>query len=94
MIKRLVKMTFKVDHVEDFKAMYEEVKSRIRAFPGCEHLELLQSTDDPRIFFTYSYWNDPADLEAYRHSELFQNTWAKTKQWFDDRPAAWSVQML
>ena len=34
------------------------------------------------------------DLENYRHSELFQNIWAETKVFFNDKPLAWSVDKV
>ena len=49
---------------------------------------------EPNIFFTYSFWKNEAALEAYRNSELFKNTWAKTKVLFNEKPQAWSVEML
>jgi hypothetical protein len=33
-------------------------------------------------------------LEAYRSSELFEQTWAETKILFDDRPQAWSTHVV
>ena len=42
----------------------------------------------PGVFFTYSVWDSPAHLDAYRNSELFRTTWAKTKAWFADRAQA------
>ena len=94
MIKRIVKLTFAPAHIETFKNIFEESKHAIRAFEGCEHLELLQCTQPQNIFFTYSYWKDAEALEAYRKSNLFQNTWAKTKILFSDKPEAWSTQLL
>ena len=94
MIKRIVKLTFHSDKIHDFQTLFEGVKHQIRSFPGCEHLELWQDENDPRVFFTYSFWNSPQDLEHYRHSELFQSTWKETKVLFDDRPQAWSVKLV
>ena len=94
MIKRIVKLTFRPDKIEDFQTLFEGVKNRIRHFPGCEYLELWQDQNDPRIFFTYSFWQDSDDLEAYRHSDLFKSTWKETKALFDDRPEAWSVKLV
>lgn len=88
---RIVKMTFKASAIETFQSTFEEYKEKIRSVEGCEHLELLQDIDNPCIFFTYSFWKEPASLEKYRHSDLFKEVWAKTKIHFDDRPAAWSV---
>lgn len=94
MIKRIVKLTFQTEKIQDFKTLFEGVKNRIRQFPGCEHLELWQDQQDPRIFFTYSFWQSPKDLENYRHSDLFKSTWKATKALFDDRPEAWSVSLV
>ena len=93
MIRRIVKMTFQEDQVSTFQAIFAESKEKIRAFPGCEHLELLRCTKPANIFFTYSYWQDEERLNAYRHSELFQKTWAKTKVLFSDKPEAWSTEL-
>lgn len=94
MIKRLVKMTFKPGHVEEFKALFDSKKRFIAAMPGCSHVELLQDVDNPCIFFTYSLWDAPSQLEAYRHSDLFKDVWANTKVLFDAKPEAWSTQMI
>lgn len=93
MIKRLVKMTFKVEHIEAFKALFNSKKELIAAVEGCSHVELLQDTDNETVFFTYSLWDDPKYLEAYRNSELFKGVWAKTKVLFDAKPEAWSVKV-
>jgi quinol monooxygenase YgiN len=87
-------MTFHPEKVQDFKQIFEQSKEKIRAFDGCNHLELLQDKDFPHIFMTYSYWRDEHALEKYRHSELFQTTWSKTKILFSDKPLAFSAQSL
>lgn len=87
-------MTFRPEAVEDFKAVFDSSKERIAAMPGCSHVELLQDVDNPCIFFTYSLWDGPEYLEAYRHSELFKGVWAKTKILFDAKPEAWSTETL
>ena len=71
----------------------EETKSRIRTFPGCNHLELWRATKPDNIFFTYSYWDSEDALNAYRYSELFIQTWANTKPLFQDRAEAWSIEV-
>ncbi len=92
MIKRIVKMTFREEEIAGFMANFEAHKAKIKAFPGCNHLELLRATDDSNIFFTFSIWDSPEDLEAYRHSDLFKGIWKVTKLMFDARPQAWSVR--
>ncbi|MFB6257554.1 MAG: putative quinol monooxygenase [Flavobacteriales bacterium] len=92
MIVRVVKMSFQPDKVEEFLADFDASKELIRAFDGCEHLELLQDREHPNVLFTYSYWRDPSALETYRSSELFQRTWDRTKALFNDKPVAWSLE--
>ncbi len=91
MIKRLVKLSFETDKVNDFLEIFESSKKLIRASEGCLHLELLQDTTHPYIFFTLSYWENENALEVYRQSGLFKTTWAKTKILFSDKAQAWSV---
>lgn len=94
MIKRIVKLTFQEDQLDAFKEIFNSSKSKIRGFEGCHHVELLQSKSPNNIFFTLSIWDNEEALNAYRHSELFQKTWKKTKVLFSDRPQAWSVDYI
>ncbi len=94
MIKRIVKLSFELEKIDDFLTIFEESKSKIRQFPGCHHLELLRCKAPNHIFFTYSYWEDETTLDTYRHSDLFKTTWAKTKQLFNDKAEAWSVAVV
>lgn len=94
MIKRLVKLTFHENNIEDFKEIFENSKHKIRAMSGCQHVELLQDKTHPHIFFTLSLWDTEGSLEDYRQSELFKTTWAKTKILFSDKPAAWTTEVV
>jgi quinol monooxygenase YgiN len=91
MLTRIVRMTFQADRLADFQAIFDKSKTHIRAFPGCTHLELLHDPDAPNVRITYSHWDSPDALEAYRHSELFRNTWAATKLLFAEKPVAFSA---
>lgn len=95
MIKRIVKMTFREETVDTFlRDVFDRSKDRIRAFPGCRHMELLQHAAQPNVLFTLSIWENEADLEAYRRSELFKSTWEKTKALFAEKAEAWSVLVI
>ena len=87
-------MSFQPDKVEEFLSNFEVNKTKIRAFEGCEFLELYRDKNTPNIFFTYSYWASEKHLENYRYSELFKMVWAKTKPLFDAKPEAWSVDKM
>ena len=94
MITRIVKLSFKEEHIEDFKAIFEESKQKIISHKGCLKAEMLQDISTKTIFFTYSWWESEADLNKYRNSGLFAGVWAKTKVLFNDKPMAWSTEKL
>ncbi|MDT0688102.1 putative quinol monooxygenase, partial [Autumnicola psychrophila] len=91
MLVRIVKMSFAPENIETFLNNFEENKLKIRAFEGCEFLELYRGKDNTNQFFTYSYWENEQALKNYRNSELFKAVWAKTKILFNEKPEAWSV---
>jgi len=91
MIVRIVKLTFREEEVETFKKLFEQKKDKIRNFEGCLHLKLLQGLNQSNVFFTYSHWDSEDDLNNYRYSELFAETWAATKLLFSAKAEAWSV---
>jgi heme-degrading monooxygenase HmoA len=84
-------MSFRKEHIETFKKMFDEKKEIIATFPGCRHLELWQDDKNPGAFFTYSIWNSEADLDHYRFSSFFKETWAFTKSLFAAKPEAWTL---
>ncbi|MCO6477370.1 MAG: antibiotic biosynthesis monooxygenase [Phaeodactylibacter sp.] len=91
MIKRIVKLTFQPEKVDDFLAIFRDSGGLIRAFPCCHHVELLRCTEPDNVFFTYSFWEDGTALERYRRSALFRSTWKRTRQLFAGEPEAWST---
>ena len=95
MIVRIVQMEFKPENIESFKALFEKKKEKIRAFPGCLYLELLQGTAANNVVFsTYSHWTSEEALNAYRYSELFAETWKETKSMFAAQAKAISLTRL
>jgi heme-degrading monooxygenase HmoA len=94
MLVRIVRMSFNKEHVDTFLDNFHSNKALIRNFEGCQFLELYRDKNDTNVFFTYSYWNSEADLENYRHSDLFKAVWSKTKPLFNNKPEAWSVHKV
>lgn len=88
---RIVKMIFREQEINTFQLHFEKVGDQILQMDGCNGLSLLQDRRDKRIFFTYSKWDGPEALEAYRQSELFKQTWSKVKPLFAEKAEAWSV---
>jgi heme-degrading monooxygenase HmoA len=91
MIKRIVKLSFRPESVEDFEAVFKSTRDRIAAFEGCRKLELHKELNTPNVFFTVSVWDSEEALNKYRNSSLFAETWSRTKILFNDKPEAWSL---
>lgn len=94
MLVRIVKMEFQQEKVNTFLDLFNITRDKIANFDGCLGVEWLQTIDNENLFFTYSKWNSEKDLENYRNSELFKETWSKTKALFSNKPEAWSMNKL
>lgn len=94
MIIRIVKMTFRPVDVQKFETIFEQSKEKIRNFPGCTHLQLLQGANDDNVFSTYSHWKDEEDLNNYRNSAMFGKVWSETKKLFSKPPEAVSYKQI
>jgi len=91
MITRIVKMQFRPEAADTFLEIYKEIHKHIETYPGCRGLTLLRDIKDPSIFFTYSHWDTEEDLDSYRGSNFFQDTWARTKDLFTEKAEVWTV---
>ncbi|TCC90572.1 antibiotic biosynthesis monooxygenase [Pedobacter frigiditerrae] len=91
MLVRIVKMHFAPAYVDEFKTLFNNIKLLISNFEGCKDVKLLQHETDETIFFTISKWQGADDLENYRKSNLFIETWAKVKPNFSSKAEAWSL---
>ncbi len=87
-------MKFEPGKLQDFLEIFLENADQIRNFPGCLHLELLQVQGFPEILLTYSLWESAENLDEYRRSALFKNTWRQTRALFSAPAEAWSLDKL
>lgn len=94
MIIRIVRMQFRPEALTEFEVLFQRTRDKIRAYPGCLHLQLLGDASWPQVRYTLSHWESEAHLEDYRHSELFRTTWAATKVLFEAQPLAYSLITL
>ena len=91
---RIVKMTFRAECIEEFKATFAKSKPTILTFEGCSEVRLLQDESDERIMATYSIWDSEESLNAYRSSDFFRQTWKHTKTLFAEKPEANSYSRI
>ena len=94
MIKRIVKMEFENEYVNQFKSIFKDNKKIILSFNGCHSVELLNDINNKNIFFTFSIWESEQHLNNYRESETFKSIWFKTKPLFNNKAKAWSVEEI
>lgn len=94
MITRIVKLEFKEEHIEDFRALFYKSQPTINSFHGCQGVTLMQDITQPTSIFTISKWHSQQDLDRYRASDFFDKTWRATKILFNDKPQAWSVEVM
>lgn len=91
---RIVRLSFKEENEQDFLELFQQRKELIKDFPGCSSLSLLKDKNKEAVYYTYSIWNHEDNLEAYRDSELFQDTWKDVKKWFKEPAQAFSADTI
>lgn len=87
-------MEFEEEKISDFLSLFEERKLKIRNTQGCNYLELWQDETDKNVYYSYSIWDSVDDLNNYRNSEFFQDTWLKFKSWFKNKPQVFSTNKI
>jgi len=88
MITRIVRMTFHPEFIEAFIEQFSTVQPKILQMKGCQGVELFHDSKYDNIMTTISHWNSEDDLNSYRSSTLFQDTWHTTKKMFCAKPVA------
>jgi len=91
MIHRFVKMYFSESSAKEFVQIFEQSVEKIKKFQGCHQVILLKDVNDENVMMTYSIWEKDEDLQCYRNSDFFKNTWNKTKLLFIQKADAWSM---
>ena len=94
MITRIVRMSFQPERVQDFEAIFEASKTKIRNFEGCLYLSLHRDHHHSNVYYTLSHWESQMSLDLYRNSPLFKSTWSRTKELFDEQPLAFSLDEM
>ncbi|MFI5148692.1 MAG: putative quinol monooxygenase [Bacteroidia bacterium] len=94
MLTRIVKMSFIPGTESVFLGVFQESAKHIRTFPGCNYLALKKEEGKDNVYFTYSKWENAEALKAYRQSELFNKTWARTRVLFSAKAEAWSLETV
>ena len=91
MLIRIVRMEFEPEKISDFLEIFEHSAPRIRAFEGCQQVQLKRDPQLSTVYYTHSIWHSETHLNEYRNSPFFRETWQKTKQLFSGKPQAYSL---
>jgi heme-degrading monooxygenase HmoA len=91
MITRIVKLTLSEESKDKFVAIFYQTQPLIQNFSGCLKAELMHDVQNTNICFTISYWVTEDDLNHYRNSLFFKETWVKAKPLFAQKAEAWSL---
>ena len=94
MITRVVRLSFDPNKLTDFYKVFEASKIHIAAFEGCHGLQLMQDATEKNVLYTLSHWDNEECLNKYRFSDLFKVTWSETKILFNNKPQAFSLELL
>lgn len=90
-IIRVVKLTLKREHQDDFVRFFKEHQSTIEGHEGCHSVELHKTTRDEGVFFTLSLWDSEEALDDYRNSSFFKTIWPQVKLWLSEKTEAYSL---
>ena len=87
-------MTFRPEARATFLQHFDAAAPKIRAFEGCQRLELWEGRRFPNVCTTFSLWTNKEALERYRRSDLFRETWRNVKPLFTAEPVVHSHAVL
>ncbi len=90
MIVRVVRLGLKDNYVKAFRSHFSSIKETIVSSKGCFHVSLFEDQDQKNILYTYSIWQSESDLNLYRESSFFKQTWQKVKPMFAHKAQAHS----
>lgn len=91
---RIVRLSFREEHLDDFLQFYAQVQPQIAAFEGCMEVQAFRDNEQHTVIYTMSRWTNAAYLENYRQSDFFRDTWAQVSRWFEEKPQAFSLVPL
>lgn len=92
MIKRIVRLTVKDTAAsEAFQEIYRSRNPFKNGVKGCRDVKVMKDVNDENVYYTVSIWDHNDDLEAYRESEYFAETWPMVKAQLSKRAEAFSM---
>lgn len=94
MITRLVHLDINPLKLSEFVRIFKSARPTILQSKGCQSVVLLQDVEHPSRVSTLSKWETLQDLDAYRNTPFFRETWEASKKTFQARASATSYSVL
>ena len=92
MITRVVRLTLRPDiNSEAFEEIYRKRNPYTKGVKGCRSVKVMKDVNDDHVHYTLSAWDRNEDLEAYRQSDYFAETWPMVKALLDQKAQAFSM---
>ena len=92
MIKRVVRLTVKdAAAKEAFQEIYRSRNPYKNGVKGCQDVKVMKDVNEDNVYYTVSLWDRNEDLEAYRQSDYFAETWPMVKAQLSKRAEAFSM---
>ncbi|MFZ9045066.1 MAG: putative quinol monooxygenase [Cyclobacteriaceae bacterium] len=91
MLIRVVRMEFDPNKINDFLEIFHKSEDLIKNAEGCMDVQLKKDPRLSNVFYTHSIWKSEEDLNRYRNSDFFSETWGATKKHFNGKPQAFSL---
>jgi len=95
MIKRIVRLTMKdTVSMQAFEDIYERRNPHKKSVKGCLDVKVMRDVNEENVYYTVSTWESNGDLEAYRQSPYFKETWPMVKANLAKRAEAYSMMEI
>lgn len=94
MVVRFVSLRAHPDRQAELAEVVTSSAPTVRAVPGCRGLTILQDIHDPLHFLTWSQWDSPADLDAYRRGPVYGQVWPRIRACLAERAHAHTFEVL
>ncbi len=94
MITRIVKLSLSEESRDEFIDIFYQTQPLIQNVKGCIKVELMRDVQNKNNCFTISHWISEADLNNYRNSPFFKETWSKVKPLFAQKAEAWILMQV
>lgn len=94
MIIRKVDLEIDPSKLDEFEEIFTSRNPSLNKVKGCHRVELIKHPELEFAYSTLSMWDSEDDLNNYRKSEYFGETWMKLKPLFTAKAKATTYDLI